>query len=144
MDFEYINVNQICSLKVSTFSKSNYYEYKKTKKTFFGKMTKEGFYDYDDYCSVQQIEARGEYICKGEEVFLKPYIVIRMSNNDNHKKIFHTNEEMFKFIWNSQLSTLKWINKKDILESRQVLLELYKGYPDEYRILSKRTLETNY
>jgi hypothetical protein len=142
MDFDYINVNQICSLKGYIASKETSYKYRKSSKTLFGRIRPEGFYLHDEYFqTINQIES-DELYCKGQEVFYKPYIVVKMSNGDTHKKFFHTKDEMFEFMCNSPLSTIKWINRKEIIESRAVLMEKYRGYPDEYRILSKNVLET--
>lgn len=146
MGFEYINVNQICFMKGYLIHKSTSYEYRESKviKTLFkkNKYTKEGFYYYDTYISMDEIESNNEFFIKNRDVFRRPYIIVIMSNKEKHTKFFRTNEEMFEFVCNSPLSTIKWINRKEIIESRVVLMEKYKGYPDEYRILSKQILET--
>lgn len=147
MNFDYINVNQICSLTCQTIRRNHNYDYRngQEKKGFLKKKKVEGFYDYsDELCTIQEIERDGRLFCKGKKVFRKPFIEIRMSNDRTHDKIFDTNEEMFEFIYKSPLSSIKWIDLKKIIESREVLLEKYKGYPDEYRILSKKTLNTQY
>ena len=148
MELEFINVNQICSLRCIPLRKSNSYKYieSKTRKSLFGKVwsTAEGFDYYDTFYSIKELENSPELIVKGTAVFYRPYIEIKMSNQQAHNKKFDTNEDMFKFIFNSKLTEVDWINKKDILESRDVLLEKHKGYPDGYRIFSKRILERGY
>jgi len=151
MDFNYININQICSMRFLLTKKVNDFTYKSRRenKGFFGKIKikPEGFYDSDDdLCTVRHIENSyyGNRFCKGKNVFRKPILEIRMSNDETQKKVFNSNREMFEFIFKSPLSKIDWVDMNKIKESRAVLLEMYKGYPDEYRILSKQSLETNY
>lgn len=145
MDLEYINVNQICSIKIIFANVNNNYHYKKQRveKSFFrkDKVYKEGFYYWDgNLASIENLRNSESVFIKGELVFNKPRIIINMSNGDSHEKIFNVNKDMFEFMCKRQLSTIAWINKKDILERRDVLLEKYVGYSDEYRILANKSL----
>lgn len=147
MDFNYININQICSVAGKFVTLTDDYKYKerKPKKGFFSKEEKEGFYEetYDGYIyrTIEQIEHGNNKFVKDRKVFYKPRIVVRMSNQDEYKKIFNSNQEMFEFVCNSPLSKLDFVDTQTSSIRREVLLEKYQGYPDDFRILLKKSLE---
>lgn len=149
MDFTYINIHQICSIEGRCLTRSNryeYIEYQPKKGPFgFGKLaTKEGFYENGfggkNLSSVHEIEQSGYFVI-GKKVFIKPFIKINMSNKEQHKKIFNSNIDMFEFLCNSPLSKLDVINARTPIVSRNVLLEKYQGYSDEFRILLKNSID---
>ena len=151
MDFKYINVSQICSIEGKCISRNRAYQYKEYKSAsgifpFRKKEVKEGFYEwgYDEQRlrSVLTIESEGNIVI-GKKVFSKPFLIVKMSNGDTHRKTFDRNQDMFEFLCKSPLVTLNLISTKKTLQRREVLLEKYQGYSDEYRILLKRSLETD-
>ncbi len=47
---------------------------------------------------------------EGEEVFYKPHIEIRMSNQTVHLKFFNTEKELFDFMEQPEIKNVNWIN----------------------------------
>jgi hypothetical protein len=146
MDFNYINIHQICSLEGRFIKRNRKYEYREHQPRT-GKFprvkreVKESFYEWDCLRSIEQIESDGTSFVDGKKVFHKPFIVLKMSNQSSHRKTFNSNIEMYEFLCKSPLSKLATINTKSSLPRRSVLLEKHQGYSDEFRILLKHSLE---
>ncbi len=116
MEINRINVGQIVSMKSAINHKCRNYKYKKERRIFFFWKRAEGFYDvtyYDRESLVikEEIEKNKHLICVGEEVFYKPHLQFRMSNNTYQEKYFESVEELKKFVEESELAHVYWINK---------------------------------
>lgn len=157
MDLKYINLSQICSIECYFIRVRKEYVYReyKPKNGFFSREQLEGFYDtsyYEDrfFPAVYFDNNRDGYndgllFRKGNKIYRYPFINIKMSNGDTHKKNFKTNYDMIEFLSKNLLSNpnIIWVDTKTNSNRRNVLLEKYQGYSDELRVKLKNSLSTD-
>lgn len=150
MDLQYINASQICSIECGFVCINSEYEYResKPKKGIFSKAEREGFYNiyyYDaQHYENSYFDNSEEMFIRGKKIYYYPFLRLKMSNGDNHKKTFRSHSEMFEYLSKNLLNNpmISWVNTKRIPEKRNVLLEKYQGYSDELRIILKNSLST--
>lgn len=108
-----LNVSQICSVRSYVNRVTTNYIYKKAKTTLFFWKRKEGFYSNfsfdNNYVTVEEIEKEGIYKIINEQVYYKPYVRIRMSNNEFEEKIFETEKELYDFMNSDEMKSVNWI-----------------------------------
>lgn len=102
---KHINIEQICSITTYKKLKDNkiiWLEHRK--KTFFRKERKEGFY-YDNwyyngykFLTEEEIINDSELYIENHEVYYKPFLKIKMSNNEEVRINFKTSEDLDNFI----------------------------------------------
>lgn len=114
-NFLKLNSQQICTVKSFINCVCPYYSYKQASGILFWKI-KEGFYwtltlGGPEYCSTESIESEGDFIIKGQQVFYKPQLEIRMSNGQMIKKRFETETELFDFMKSKEMEGVNWINQ---------------------------------
>lgn len=110
-----INPNQICSIskRINDICHWYYYRPKDIRVCFFWKL-KAGFYrvcfDEDDGpITKEEIETNSELIVKGEIVFYKPHLIIKMCDGNKYEKYFKTKEDLETF-YNDLIQEIKIIN----------------------------------
>lgn len=121
MEFNQLNVQQICSVRSRLNCYSTAYLYKKAKRILFFWRRKEGFYFMRTISSPyivtkEDIEKDGKLFCakdkNGEEtVFFKPHLEIRMSNGNIYEKYFETEEALIQFMNSDVMKSVNWINR---------------------------------
>ncbi len=114
-DFKKLNVAQICSITSYLKLRSGDYDFRKAK-TFPLFWKKEGFYyNYTlqtPYLVPKEwIEREGLLYCEGENVFHKPFLQIRMSNNRSYQKYFNTEAELFEFMAEIKMKGVTWVDR---------------------------------
>lgn len=109
-----INPNQICSIskRINDICYVYYYHSKDTKICFFWKH-KAGFYrvcfDEDDGpLTKEEIESEGELVIRGEKVYYKPHLIIKMCDGNKYEKYFETKEELEAY-YNELIKEIKII-----------------------------------
>jgi len=115
LKIDYLNVDQICSVKSYINIVDRSYIFKKGIKFLGITIRKEGFYyryglvEYQ-YISNEDIETDGTRICTDTEVIYAPHLDIKMSNGTTYSKYFKNKEMLFAFMDSDQMKNINWIN----------------------------------
>lgn len=112
-----INVNQIVSVTIKLKVINRNYEYRKgsvSKFLWWRKVKLEGFYNKyqmfeQDYISKEKIEEDKSIYVEGENVYYKPYLLIRMSNNQLYQSWAESEELLLRYI-EKELVSIKLVN----------------------------------
>jgi len=117
MEINKLNVAQIVTMKSHIDSVSRDYKYFEERRVFLFWKKKAGFYDVSWYSeqpfiTEEAIVAKNRNLfCKDKKVYHKPYLEFRMSNGSFDFKVFESKEELEKFVKNSSLAQVNWIDK---------------------------------
>lgn len=107
-----INIDQICSIESVLKERNSWYVYKKEIKFLGIKLRKEGFYIYDEFIRTEKISENIYLLIEDNKVYLKPHIIMKMSNGELDRKFFETEEDLNVFVYNLT-NRNNWIKIKD-------------------------------
>lgn len=111
-----INTEQICTISIFRKFFHKWFVYRKKKK-FLGIVTqREGFYynlALTPYLIPNDliIKLHPEALIEGDNVYYKPHVEIRMSNNIMYEKFFETEQLLDEFLQSDYIKNIKLIEK---------------------------------